>query len=113
VDQFAAERVDQFTAERVDHFAAELVDQFARNLHPTNSNINISFNAAFGGLCEIKLYNMVSQVVYTESFDAISGGNTIRLDLSSFRQGVYMLQMKYTDANGKKNISVHKINLVY
>ena len=102
---------EQFTTaiEENDNIAGE-VSIFP---NPTNSNINISFNAAFGGLCEIKLYNMVSQVVYTESFDAISGGNTIRLDLSSFRQGVYMLQMKYTDANGKKNISVHKINLVY
>lgn len=81
--------------------------------NPSNGRFNISYNALNEGNYQVKIYNMVGQVVYNQSYGAAFGPNTIQLNIDQFGQGIYMLELKSTDTNGKQKSSIHKINLVY
>lgn len=81
--------------------------------NPTNGQLNISYNATTDGEYLISIFNIVGQVVYKQSYSNGVGLNTVRIDLSKFMQGVYMLELSFIKLNNKENSSIHKINLVY
>jgi hypothetical protein len=81
--------------------------------NPSSGLFNISYNALTEGNYQVKIYNMAGQVVFDQSYGAIFGPNTIKIDAGGFGQGIYMLQLRSTDQNGKQKSSIHKINLVY
>jgi hypothetical protein len=81
--------------------------------NPTNGAFNISYNAKNDGEYLVRIYDMLGQLVFAQSFAARPGLNSIKIDISQYRQGLYMLELSSTQINGKKNSSIHKINLVY
>jgi hypothetical protein len=81
--------------------------------NPNNGQFNISYNALNEGDFQVNIYNMVGQVVFTQSYGADFGLNSIKLDIGQFGQGIYMLDFRSTDLQGKQKSSIHKINLVY
>jgi hypothetical protein len=81
--------------------------------NPSSGQFNISFNALNEGNYQVRIYNMVGQIVFDRTYGAAFGPTTIKLDVDGYGQGIYMLEFKSTDHNGKQKTSIHKINLVY
>jgi hypothetical protein len=81
--------------------------------NPSNGQFNISYNALTSGDLHLNIYNMVGQIVYTQSYDRAFGPNIITIDIGQFDQGIYLLDLRITDSNGNQKSSIHKINLVY
>ncbi|MEI6853874.1 MAG: T9SS type A sorting domain-containing protein, partial [Bacteroidota bacterium] len=81
--------------------------------NPSNGQFNISYNALNDGDFMVMIYNMVGQVVFDQTYGGSFGSNIISLNIGQFGQGIYMLELKSTDLNGKQKSSIHKINLVY
>jgi hypothetical protein len=81
--------------------------------NPTSGAFNISYNTKNDGEYLVRIYDMVGQLVFAQSYAAGPGLNTIKVDIGQYRQGLYMLELSSTQLNGKKNSSIHKINLVY
>ncbi|MEI6853574.1 MAG: T9SS type A sorting domain-containing protein [Bacteroidota bacterium] len=81
--------------------------------NPSNGQFNISYNALNDGDYLVKIYNMVGQIVFNQTYGGNFGSNIISLNIGQFGQGIYMLELRSTDLNGKQKSSIHKINLVY
>ena len=81
--------------------------------NPTSGAFNISYNVKNDGKYLVRIYDMLGQVVFSQSYAARLGLNTIKIDISQYSQGLYMLELSSTQINGKKNSSIHKINLIY
>jgi hypothetical protein len=81
--------------------------------NPTNGQFVVDYNATSGGDYLVRIFNMTGQVVFSQSYSAGAGQNSIHIDMSHYRQGIYLLEMSDINLNSKKNTSVHKINLVY
>jgi hypothetical protein len=81
--------------------------------NPTNGLINLSYKSNTEGAYSVSIFNMVGQIVFSQSYASGIGLNTIHLDIGQYRQGIYMLELSSTDLNNKKNSTIHKINLVY
>jgi hypothetical protein len=81
--------------------------------NPNSGQFNINYKAINHGEFQVKIFNMVGQIVFDQSFFADSGINAISLNIAEFGQGIYMLQLSSKDMNGKQKNSIHKINLVY
>jgi hypothetical protein len=81
--------------------------------NPTTGEFNISYNANSDDNYLVRIYNMVGQIVFNQSYAATTGINTTKLDIGQYRQGVYFLELSTSSLNGKKNNSIHKINLIY
>jgi hypothetical protein len=81
--------------------------------NPSSGQFNIIYNALNNGEYQVKIYNMVGQIVFAESYGAGVGLNTISLNIGQFGQGIYMLELSSNDLKGKQKTSIHKINLVY
>lgn len=80
--------------------------------NPTSGLFNLSYTARDAAEYTVTIYNMVGQIVYSNSFDALTGSNTIELDIRNYTQGLYLLDLS-TVSLGKKYQSIHKVNLVY
>jgi hypothetical protein len=81
--------------------------------NPSNGQFNISYNTLNGGDYSVRIFNGIGQVVFDQSYGAAPGPNITSFDIGQFRQGIYMLELRTTDSNGKQISSIHKINLVY
>jgi hypothetical protein len=81
--------------------------------NPSNGQFVVDYKATSDGDYLVKIFNMTGQVVFSQSYSAGVGQNTIHIDMSSYRQGIYLLEMSDINLNSKKNTSIHKINLVY
>jgi hypothetical protein len=81
--------------------------------NPTNGQFTLSYTSYSSGENVIKMYNLVGQVVLTQSVLQSSGSNTVSFDISSFSQGIYMLELSTVNTKGEKNTTYSKINLVY
>ena len=81
--------------------------------NPTNGNFTLSYLSNETSVTTIKLYNLVGQVVLTKSVAQVNGLNTVDFDISSFSQGIYMLELTLLNNKGEKKATYQKINLVY
>jgi hypothetical protein len=81
--------------------------------NPTNGNFTLSYVSNETSETTINLYNLVGQVVLTKSVSQVKGLNTVNFDISSFSQGIYMLELALTNTKGEKKATYQKINLVY
>jgi hypothetical protein len=81
--------------------------------NPSNGQFNISYNTNTDGDYQVKIYNMVGQIVFAETYGAGIGLNTITLDMGQFGQGIYMLELSPASIKEKQKTSIHKINLIY
>ncbi len=92
-----------FTA---DKFAKVGVNEVAKNIsnvqvypNPATSEATINFNMNKAGNVDIQIVNMLGQTVYSTRVDAVAGANTTKIDVASYKAGMYFYTMI---ANGKK-----------
>jgi hypothetical protein len=81
--------------------------------NPTNGLFTISYYSNTSASNSINIYNLVGQVVLTKRVTQSAGANTVNFDISSFSQGIYMLELNTVNEKGVRETSFHKINLVY
>jgi len=81
--------------------------------NPTNGNFTLSYVSNENSETTIRLYNLVGQVVQSKTVSQIKGLNTVNFDISSFSQGIYMLELTLLNIKGEKKATYQKINLVY
>jgi len=72
--------------------------------NPTNESVNIEFDSDINQNLNIRIYNLIGEKLYTENFEGTNGRLSKTINLSSFSNGVYVLQI-----NGAKNIITEKI----
>lgn len=77
--------------------------------NPTNGQFYLSFVSDKEKESDIKLFNVIGQVVLTKCISIAKGLNTVKFDLSNYSQGIYMLEL---DLTGSKP-SYYKVNLIY
>lgn len=75
--------------------------------NPNNGIFTASFNIENSDNLNVKIMNELGQVVYEEKLENFSGIYSKKMDISSFRKGVYMLSV-----SNSKNETVKKV-LVY
>lgn len=61
--------------------------------NPAQSRIQVSYNSDEDGAVRFNVYNMMGQLMTTMTTAAAEGSNTMDLDLSSFRNGFYLIEM--------------------
>ena len=81
--------------------------------NPTNGKFAVSFLSTENLEMTIRIYNLLQQPVLTKTVSQIVGNNVINLDISNYRQGIYILEFTYLNSKGEKVESLKKINLVY
>ncbi|MFH0865453.1 MAG: T9SS type A sorting domain-containing protein [Bacteroidota bacterium] len=81
--------------------------------NPTSGIFTLSYISNSSGENIIIMYNLVGQVVLTKAVLQSAGTNTVTFDISSFSQGIYMLELTTENSKGEKQINYNKINLVY
>ena len=77
--------------------------------NPTNGQFFVSFVSNEETENNVKLFNLVGQVVLTKYISIAKGLNTVKFDLSNYSQGVYLLEL---NLEGSKP-SYYKVNLIY
>jgi len=79
--------------------------------NPTSGAFTIEFNTANGNTATVRLFNPLGQLVLTSNYAVLQGINKVSFDISSFSQGIYLLEL----SNGKSNEVpvLKKINLLY
>jgi len=81
--------------------------------NPTNGSFVLSFSNNYNSETSIRLYNLAGQIVLEKQVSPSAGLNTIKFDISSYSQGMYILELATTNSKGENKSSYHKINLVY
>jgi hypothetical protein len=81
--------------------------------NPNSGSFTLSFNNNDNLQSSIRIFNLAGQVVMEKQVSQLAGLNTVNFDISAYSQGMYILELASTNAKGEKNISYHKINLVY
>jgi hypothetical protein len=81
--------------------------------NPTSGSFVLSYTNIGNSEAVIRIYNLAGQVVLEKQEMPSSGLNTVNFDISSFSQGMYILELSITNSKGEKSSSYHKINLVY
>ncbi|UPT67463.1 MAG: T9SS type A sorting domain-containing protein [Sphingobacteriales bacterium JAD_PAG50586_3] len=69
--------------------------------NPANGLTNIGYNITKPGKTELKVYNMLGALVYSNVYQAEAGKNIIAFDASKFGAGLYV----YTVSNGRETIT--------
>jgi len=81
--------------------------------NPTNGAFTLSYFNNGNSETTIKFYNLVGQLVLSKPVAQVTGLNTVKFDINSFSQGIYMLELTVVNAKGEKKTENHKINLIY
>jgi len=79
--------------------------------NPTNGAFTIEFNAVNGNNATVRLFNPLGQLVMTGNYEVLQGINKISFNISSFSQGIYLLELSNDKSNGTPILK--KINLLY
>lgn len=61
--------------------------------NPAYQHVNIEFNSLEKGDVQLKVYNLLGQLMYAESVLAIDGKNIVNLNINSFRNGTYIVEV--------------------
>jgi len=81
--------------------------------NPTSGMFTLNYTSSSSGANEIKLYNLVGQIVMTQSVMQSTGVNTVNFDISSLSQGIYMLELTLVNDKGESQVNYQKVNLEY
>jgi hypothetical protein len=66
--------------------------------NPVRDVVNIDLQALQGGFLQVKIYNILGDVVrFWDSLEVIQGSQQLTLDLSNFKTGVYIV--RFTKGN--------------
>lgn len=92
-----------FTA---DNFTITGLNEVANNIsnvnvypNPATSEATINFNMSKAGNVDLQIVNILGQTVYSARIDAVAGANTTKIDVASYKAGMYFYTMI---ANGQK-----------
>jgi hypothetical protein len=80
--------------------------------NPTNGAFSMQFNADESAERVISVYNSIGQIVLQKTIQQIAGVNKVDFDLSSFSQGMYMLEIQVKNTNGDLVPTFTKLNLI-
>ena len=81
--------------------------------NPTSGSFVLSYMSNDNSETTFRIYNLTGQVLLEKQVTPSAGLNTSNFDISAFSEGMYILEFATSNANGEKQISYHKINLVY
>jgi hypothetical protein len=81
--------------------------------NPNSGNFTLSFASNCNYESVIKLYDLAGQVVLTKTINTNNERTTINFDISSFRQGIYIMEIPIKNAKGENTREYHKINLIF
>lgn len=81
--------------------------------NPTDGQFSLSYYAMQPGINSIQLYDLVGQVVSTNTVESVQGENRVDMDIRSLNQGVYLLVIDLKDDNGKNQTAYCKVSLLY
>ena len=81
--------------------------------NPTNGYFTLSYMSNENAETTICMYNLVGQIIFSKSLFQVKGLNTVNFDISSFSQGIYMLELTLKNGSGVKKVSYQEINLIY
>lgn len=81
--------------------------------NPTSGQFMLTYTSNSNTDNTIRLYDLLGQVVLSKSVSQQTGSNTVIFDIGAFSQGIYMLELTTENAQGEKQTSFSKINLVY
>lgn len=76
--------------------------------NPTSNAANFDVNIDETGLVSIELFNLLGSKVKSYQFDALSGFNSLNLELNDVQAGVYQLVAKNGDASFKQRLVLSK-----
>lgn len=74
--------------------------------NPAENNINLVFRTSLAGSYQLKLVNVVGEVVFEKNLDAVVGLNKHSLNIEGFSKGVYLLSIKNDNTELKTKITV-------
>lgn len=66
--------------------------------NPNNGAFTVSFDALEANNVSVELLDMTGRVIFNKSFQATVGSNDLPVELEGFAKGVYMLQLRQSDA---------------
>jgi hypothetical protein len=81
--------------------------------NPTSGSFVLSYMSNDNSETTFRIYNLTGQVLLEKQVTQSTGLITANFDISAFSEGMYILEFATSNANGEKQISYHKINLVY
>jgi hypothetical protein len=81
--------------------------------NPTNGSFVLSYMNNDNSETTIRLYNLAGQIVMEKQVLQSAGLNTVNFDISSFSQGMYIMELTTNNSKGEQKSDYHKINLVY
>ncbi|MBK6482699.1 MAG: T9SS type A sorting domain-containing protein [Chitinophagaceae bacterium] len=61
--------------------------------NPAYQHVNVEFSSLEKGDVQLKVYNLLGQVMYAESVLAIEGKNIVNLNINSFGNGTYIVEV--------------------
>ena len=84
----------------------DLSDKVALSVYPNpvDNVLNLEMDSQVSGTFEMRIYNLLGQVIQIERIDLIAGANRNTFDLSELKEGSYLIQL--TDG---ENITTRKI----
>ena len=79
--------------------------------NPTTGNCNINLIITSPLVYEVRVTNVVGQVIFKKEFEAMTGENLFLLDISNNEPGLYLLEV--ISANERQSNHIYKINLIH
>jgi hypothetical protein len=80
--------------------------------NPTNGAFSLQYNGDEGAEKVISVYNGIGQIVLQKTIQQVAGINKIDFDLSSFSQGMYMVELLVKNTKGELVPIFTKLNLI-
>lgn len=81
--------------------------------NPSSGNFVLSYTCDDNSEANIRIYNLAGQIVLEKQVSPLAGLNTIKFDIGTYSQGMYVLEFTSTNSRGEKNTNYHKISLEY
>lgn len=66
--------------------------------NPATEDININLLSAYGETYTLGIYNAVGELVHSQPLGQSNINQPVRVDLSSFQKGIYIIQLNGTDS---------------
>jgi hypothetical protein len=84
-----------------------IADQISVYPNPTDGWLNIAFQTAQSQKVNVKVYNVMGQLVLTEQYNKVAAGkNNLTLDLSALQTGIYMVEVLGNQTQNTIRVSV-------
>jgi hypothetical protein len=82
-------------------------DQINVYPNPTDGLLNIAFQTVTAQKLNVRVYNVMGQLVMSEQFNkVVAGKNNLTMDLSSLITGIYMVEVLGTQTQNSIRVSV-------